>query len=94
MKKGYRRLLTIGLCVAVLLTGPCRVQATEKDVLKQQNKNDQDRLEDIDDQVNELEGEQEGIDAEIEILSNEIAEIMASISLLEEEIEVDRKSVV
>lgn len=93
MKKGYRRLLTIGLCVAVLLTGPCRVQATEKDVLKQQNKNDQDRLEDIDDQVNELEGEQEGIDAEIETLSNEIAEIMASISLLEEEIEVKKEQI-
>jgi len=90
MKKGYRRLLTIGLCVAVFFKGPCQVQATEKDVLKQQNQNDQDRLEDIDDQVNELEGEQDGIDAEIETLSNEIAEIMASISLLEEEIEAKR----
>ena len=48
MKKGYRRLLTIGLCVAVFFKGPCQVQATEKDVLKQQNQNDQDRLEDID----------------------------------------------
>ncbi len=93
MKKGYRRLLTIGLCVAVFFKGPCQVQATEKDVLKQQNQNDQDRLEDIDDQVNELEGEQEGIDAEIETLSNEIAEIMASISLLEEEIEAKKAQI-
>ena len=69
------------------------MQATEKDVLKQQNQKDQDRLEDIDDQVNELEGEQEGIDAEIETLSNEIAQIMASISLLEEEIEAKKAQI-
>ena len=93
MKKGYRRLLTIGLCVAVFFKEPCQVQATEKDVLKQQNQKDQDRLEDIDDQVNELEGEQEGIDAEIETLSNEIAQIMASISLLEEEIEAKKAQI-
>ncbi|MDE6364227.1 MAG: C40 family peptidase [Lachnospiraceae bacterium] len=93
MKKGYRRLLTIGLCAAVFFMGPCQVQATEKDILKQQNQNDQERLEDIDDQVNELEGEQEGIDAEIETLSNEIAEIMASISLLEEEIEAKKAQI-
>ena len=93
MKKGYRRLLAIGLCAAVFFKGPCQVQATEKDVLKQQNQKDQDRLEDIDDQVNELEGEQEGIDAEIEKLSNEIAQIMASISLLEEEIEAKKAQI-
>ena len=93
MKKGYRRLLAIGLCAAVFFKGPCQVQATEKDVLKQQNQKDQDRLEDIDDQVNELEGEQEGIDAEIETLSNESAQIMASISLLEEEIEAKKAQI-
>lgn len=93
MKKGYRRLLAIGLCAAVFFKGPCQVQATEKDVLKQQNQKDQDRLEDIDDQINELEGEQEGIDAEIETLSNEIAQIMASISLLEEEIEAKKAQI-
>ena len=93
MKKGYRRLLAIGLCAAVFFKGPCQVQATEKDVLKQQNQKDQDRLEDIDDQVNELEGEQEGIDVEIETLSNEIAQIMASISLLEEEIEAKKAQI-
>ena len=93
MKKGYRRLLAIGLCAAVFFKGHCQVQATEKDVLKQQNQKDQDRLEDIDDQVNKLEGEQEGIDAEIETLSNEIAQIMASISLLEEEIEAKKAQI-
>ena len=93
MKKGYRRLLAIGLCAAVFFKGPCQVQATEKDVLKQQNQKDQDRLEDIDDQVNELEGDQEGIDAEIETLINEIAQIMASISLLEEEIEAKKAQI-
>ena len=101
MKKGYRRLLIIGLCVAIFCVtcdfntflSPCQVQAAKKDELKQQNKEDEGKLEDLDDQVNELEGEQEGIDAEIQVLSNEIAEIMASISLLEEEIEAKKAQI-
>ena len=98
MKKEYRRLVIIGLCVAIFLAAcnfsiflsPCQVQAAKKDDLKQQNEEDENKLEDLDDQVNELEGEQESIDAEIQVLSNEIAEIMASISLLEEEIEAKK----
>lgn len=98
MKKGYRRLVIIGLCVAIFLAAcdfsiflsPCQVQAAKKDELKQQNEEDEGKLEDLDDQVNELEGEQESIDTEIQILSNQIAEIMASISLLEEEIEAKK----
>lgn len=93
--------MIIGLCVAIFLTAcdfsiflsPCQVQAAKKDELKQQNEEDEGRLEDLDDQVNELEGEQESIDAEIQILSNQIAEIMASISLLEEEIEAKKAQI-
>ncbi len=89
------------MCVAIFFTtydfcadqGICLVQAAKKDELKQQNEEDQGRLEDIDDQVNELEEEQEGIDAEIQILSDEIAELMASISLLEEEIEAKKAQI-
>ena len=89
------------MCVAIFFTTYdfcadqeiCLVQAAKKDELKQQNEEDQGRLEDIDDQVNELEEEQEGIDAEIEMLSNEIAELMASISLLEEEIEAKKAQI-
>ena len=101
MKKGCGRLVVIGLCVAIFFTTYdfcadqeiCLVQAAKKDELKQQNEEDQGRLEDIDDQVNELEEEQEGIDAEIQILSDEIAELMASISLLEEEIEAKKAQI-
>lgn len=93
--------MIIGLCVAIFLAAcdfsiflsPCQVQAAKKDELKQQNEEDEGRLEDLDDQVNELEGEQESIDAEIQILSNQIAEIMASISLLEEEIEAKKAQI-
>ncbi len=89
------------MCVAIFFTTYdfcadqeiCLVQAAKKDELKQQNEEDQGRLEDIDDQVNELEEEQEGIDAEIQILSDEIAELMASISLLEEEIEAKKAQI-
>ena len=101
MKKGCGRLVVIGLCVAIFFTtydfcadqGICLVQAAKKDELKQQNEEDQGRLEDIDDQVNELAEEQEGIDAEIQVLSDEIAELMASISLLEEEIEAKKAQI-
>lgn len=94
-------MVIVGLCVAVFFTtydmgagwGVYRVQATKKDDLRQQNEQDQERIDDIDDQVNELEGEQEGIDAEIEALSDEIAELMASISLLEEEIEAKKAQI-
>ena len=89
------------MCVAIFFTtydfcadqGICLVQAAKKDELKQQNEEDQGRLEDIDDQVNELAEEQEGIDAEIQVLSDEIAELMASISLLEEEIEAKKAQI-
>lgn len=98
MKKGCRRLAVVGLCTAIFFATfhfgaeqeILQVQATKKDDLKQQNEEDQDKIDDITDQVNELEGEQEGIDEEIQALSNEIAELMASISLLEEEIEVKK----
>lgn len=101
MKKGCRRLIVIGLCAAIFFTtydfcadqGTGLVQAAKKDELKQQNEEDQGRLDDIDDQVNELEEEQQGIDAEIQSLSDEIAELMASISLLEEEIEAKKAQI-
>lgn len=101
MKKGYRRFAAVVLCVAILFTAydmrgfseSFQVQAAKKDDLKQQNKDDQEKLDEIDDQVNELTGEQEGIDEEIQALSDQIAEIMASISLLEEEIEAKKAEI-
>lgn len=95
MKKGYRRLAAAILCAVILFSahgieefaGAVQVQAAKKDDLKKQNEEDQEKLNDIDDQVEELSGEQEGINEEIQALSDQISEIMASISLLEEEIE-------
>lgn len=90
IKRRSRNLAATVLCLTILSVIPFQVQATKKDDLKNQNEQDQERLDDIDDEVNELEEEQEGIDAEIQELSNEIAELMASISLLEEDIEVKK----
>lgn len=95
MKKGYKRAAAAFLCAAILFSAQdfgdfakiVQVQAAKKDDLAKQNEADQEKLDDLDDQVNELSGEQEGIDQEIQELSDQIAEIMASISLLEEEIE-------
>ena len=101
MKKRYRRPPAVCLCAAVLFTTYdiwgthefYQVQAAKKDDLKQQNKDDQDKLDDVNDRMNELAEEQEGIDAEITALSNDIAQIMASISLLEEEIEAKKAQI-
>ncbi len=101
MKKQYRRLAAACLCAAVLFTTYdiwgthefYQVQAAKKDDLKQQNKDDQDKLDDVNDRMNELAEEQEGIDAEITALSNDIAQIMASVSLLEEEIEAKKAQI-
>lgn len=95
MKRGYRRLTAAVLC-AVMLLATCdigglidayRAEAAPKDDLRNQNKEDQERLDELDEQVDELTGEREDIDAQIQELSDEIANLMASISLLEEEIE-------
>lgn len=86
-------LCAVVLAAALIFDTGYYVQAAKKDELKNQNKEDQDKLDDIDDQVNELEEEQAGINVEIQNLSNEIAEIMASISLLEEEIEVKKEQI-
>lgn len=89
------------LCASMLLSsigsGAGReipVYAAKKDDLRRQNEEDEKNLGDLEEQVDELSGEQEGIDSEIVALSNEISEIMASISLLEDEIAVKKDEIV
>lgn len=101
MKRSCRRLAAAVLCGTILWGSPDttifwegnQVQAAKKDDLKNENKKDEDKLEDITDQVNELEEEQAGIDEQIQTLSDEIAELMASISLLEEDIEKKKEEI-
>lgn len=89
------------LCASMLLGGiefgagrEISVYAAKKDDLRRQNEEDEKNLGDLEEQVDELSGEQEGIDSEIAALSNEISEIMASISLLEDEIAVKKDEIV
>jgi cell wall-associated NlpC family hydrolase len=101
MKKGYRRLWASVICVAVLfatynienISEPYYVEAAKKDDLKNENAEDQNKLDDINEQISDLTDEQEGIDDEISQLSDEIAELMASISLLEDDIEAKKDEI-
>ncbi|MCM1181766.1 MAG: NlpC/P60 family protein [Roseburia sp.] len=102
MRTGLKRLIVAVLCAAIVFVamtdgtaGPLnRVQATKKDDLKNQNEEDQERLDELDAQVDEMEGEQQGIEAEIASLGEQIAELMASISLLEDEIADKKQEIV
>ena len=100
-KKGFRYVVSAVLCASMLLGGigfgggtEISVYAAKKDDLRRQNEEDEKNLGDLEEQVDELSGEQEGIDSEIAALSNEISEIMASISLLEDEIAVKKDEIV
>lgn len=102
MRKALKRLAAVLLCAAVLFAVmtdgaagvPGSVQATKKDDLKNQNEQDQERLDELDEQVDELEGEQQGIEDEIASLSEQIAELMASISILEDDIVKKKEQIV
>ncbi|MBD5470302.1 MAG: hydrolase Nlp/P60 [Lachnospiraceae bacterium] len=100
-KKGFGYIVSAVLCASMLLGGiefgagrEIPVYAAKKDDLRRQNEEDEKNLGDLEEQVDELSGEQEGIDSEIAALSNEISEIMASISLLEDEIAVKKDEIV
>ena len=102
MRTGLKHLIVAALCVAIVFVvmtdgaaGALNsVQATKKDDLKNQNEQDQEILDELDAQVDELEGEQQGITDEIAALGEQIAELMASISLLEDEIANKKEQIV
>jgi cell wall-associated NlpC family hydrolase len=72
---------------------PFLVNAAKKDDLKNENSQDQDKLDEINSQISDLNSEQEDIDDQIAVLSDEIAELMASISLLEDDIEAKKAEI-
>jgi cell wall-associated NlpC family hydrolase len=72
---------------------PFLVNAAKKDDLKNENSQDQDKLDEINSQISDLNSEQEDIDDQIAALSDEIAELMASISLLEDDIEAKKAEI-
>jgi cell wall-associated NlpC family hydrolase len=101
VKIRYRRLLAVVICVAVLmetyniggLSGAYQVNAAKKDDLKNQNAEDQSKLDELNSQISDLNSEQEDIDSQIADLSDQIAELMASISLLEDDIDAKKAEI-
>jgi cell wall-associated NlpC family hydrolase len=101
VKKSCRRFVAALICVAVIFTTynignirePYLANAAKKDDLKNENSQDQDKLDEINSQISDLNSEQEDIDDQIAALSDEIAELMASISLLEDDIEAKKAEI-
>jgi cell wall-associated NlpC family hydrolase len=101
VKKRYRRLLAVVICVAVLmetynlggLGRTYQVNAAKKDELASQNAEDQSKLDELNDQISDLNSEQDDIEAQIADLSDQIAELMASISLLEDDIDAKKAEI-
>lgn len=91
-------LLTLGYTADELgisvYSGMKTVRADKISELKEQNKKDQEKIDQIGEQIDDLTGEQEGINDEIETLSAQIAELIASVAILEEEIAQKKEEIV
>lgn len=87
MRKRIKRLLCLIMAFAVFLGMGTSVRADQIDDLKKKNQKDQEKLDELDETISELAGEQEGIQSDMEVLQAEITDIMMSISILEDEIE-------
>jgi cell wall-associated NlpC family hydrolase len=70
-----------------------QVNAAKKDDLKNQNSEDQSKLDELNSQISDLNSEQEDVESQIADLSDQIAEIMASISILEDEIDAKKAEI-
>ena len=61
--------------------------------LKKKNQEDQQKLDELDEQIDELAGEQAGLQSEIDELEAQIVDIMASISIIEDEIVAKKEEI-
>lgn len=86
MKKGAKRLLSLFMAAAVFMEAGVYVRADQISDLKKKNQEDQEKINELDDQIDELTGERQGVQSDMDALEAELADIMASISLIEEEI--------
>lgn len=87
MKKRVKSVVCVIAAMLLFLDTSQYVQADKISDLKEKNKQDQEKLDEIGDKLNELEGEQSDIKSEMNDVEAELADIIASIEILEEEIE-------
>lgn len=90
MRKKFTSLILILILAFTMTQTAYATSISDLQKQRQEKENEkkgtQNRLDSLNDQINDLSGEKEDVDAEISGLTSQIAEIMASVSLLEDEI--------
>lgn len=84
MKK--RRIISAILIMACLFSTVSVVQATTISDIKKQKQENQEKLDQINDAIGDLQGEQGEVNQEMKSVNGELVETIASVNLLEEEI--------
>jgi len=82
-----KRVLIFFISFILCMMQPLTVHATTISQLKQQKKENEQKLGELNEEISELTNESKGITEELEALDDLLVEILASVSLLEEDVE-------
>ncbi|MBQ7942886.1 MAG: C40 family peptidase [Lachnospiraceae bacterium] len=93
MRKRIVRLLCLSLAMLLVVHTNMSVWADKISDLKEQNKQDQAALDELDEEMENLELEQEGIASDMQEVELAIVDLMASIALIEEDIETKQSEI-
>ena len=86
-KRMKKRILLVFFSFILFIMQPFTVYATSISQLKQQKKENEEKLGELNEEISELTDESKGITEELEALDDLLVEVLASVSLLEEDVE-------
>ena len=86
-KRMKKRILLVFFSFILFIMQPLTVYATSISQLKQQKKENEEKLGELNEEISELTDESKGITEELEELDDLLVEVLASVSLLEEDVE-------
>ena len=86
-KRMKKRILLVFFSFILFIMQPLTVYATSISQLKQQKKENEEKLGELNEEISELTDESKGITEELEALDDLLVEVLASVSLLEEDVE-------
>ena len=82
-----KKILLISISFILCMIQPLTAYATSISQLKQQKKENEQKLGELNEEISELANESKGITEELEALDDLLVEVLASVSLLEEDVE-------
>jgi len=82
-----KKILLISISFILSMMQPLTAYATSISQLKQQKKENEQKLGELNEEISELANESKGITEELEALDDLLVEVLASVSLLEEDVE-------